>query len=254
VSLAHEEVLVQYDDAILSEVKVKDTLRDLGYTIRDPDKAKRYEQQQAELADGKQRLLLAGGASVVVAALMGWMIFVVGRFESASLAMDIAALALALGTMFGPGRYITKKAFQSLRRGIFNQHVLLEAGAFAGLLGGFLGLFVFSGFPTVHFFAVSVFITTYHILSGTPVSPSGRGPRRPSRASSTSSRTLPVASPGTGRSKKSPSTTSRSTTESASSPARASLSTASSSKETQRSTSRFATGEPIPVEKSGATR
>ncbi|WP_373189037.1 heavy metal translocating P-type ATPase [Halolamina sp.] len=165
VSLAHEEVLVQYDDAILSEVKVKDTLRDLGYTIRDPDKAKRYEQQQAELADGKQRLLLAGGASVVVAALMGWMIFVVGRFESASLAMDIAALALALGTMFGPGRYITKKAFQSLRRGIFNQHVLLEAGAFAGLLGGFLGLFVFSGFPTVHFFAVSVFITTYHILS-----------------------------------------------------------------------------------------
>jgi len=79
--------------------------------------------------------------------------------------MDIAALALALGTMFGPGRYITKKAFQSLRRGIFNQHVLLEAGAFAGLLGGFLGLFVFSGFPTVHFFAVSVFITTYHILS-----------------------------------------------------------------------------------------
>jgi len=54
------------------------------------------------------------------------MIFVVGRFESASLAMDIAALALALGTMFGPGRYITKKAFQSLRRGIFNQHVLLR--------------------------------------------------------------------------------------------------------------------------------
>jgi len=97
--------------------------------------------------------------------------------------------------MFGPGRYITKKAFQSLRRGIFNQHVLPEAGAFAGLLGGFLRLFVFSGFPTVHFFAVSVFITTYHIpLGSTPVSPSGRGPRRPSRASSTSSRTLPVAS------------------------------------------------------------
>jgi len=30
VSLAHEEVLVRYDDGILSEVKVKDTLRDLG--------------------------------------------------------------------------------------------------------------------------------------------------------------------------------------------------------------------------------
>ncbi|TKX60509.1 MULTISPECIES: heavy metal translocating P-type ATPase [Halorubrum] len=165
VSLAHEEVLVEYDDDLLSEVKVKDTLRDLGYTIRDPDKAKRYEQQQAELADGKRRLLIAGGASIVVAALMGWMIVVMGRFESASPAMDLVSVGLALGTMFGPGRYIKEKAFQSVRRGIFNQHVLLEAGAFAGLVGGLLGLFVFPSFPTVHFFAVSVFITTYHILS-----------------------------------------------------------------------------------------
>ncbi len=82
-------------------------------------------------------------------------------FESESLAMDLVALALALRTMFGPGRYIKEKAYQSLRRDILNQHVLLEAGAFAGLLG----LSVFPGFPTVHFFAVSVFITTYHILS-----------------------------------------------------------------------------------------
>ncbi|WP_306061494.1 heavy metal translocating P-type ATPase [Natronococcus wangiae] len=165
VNLAHEEMLIQYDDDRTGEVEVKDTLRDLGYTIRDPDKEKRYEEQQAELAEGKRRLLLAGSASIVVAALMGWMIFAMGRFESESLAMDLATLAFALGTMFGPGRYIKKKAYQSLRRGIFNQHVLLEAGAFAGLLGGFLGLLVFPNFPTVHFFAVSVFITTYHILS-----------------------------------------------------------------------------------------
>ncbi|MFB6227860.1 MAG: heavy metal translocating P-type ATPase [Halobacteriales archaeon] len=165
VSLPHEEVLVQYDDDILSEVEVKDTLRDLGYTIRDPDKEKRYEEQQAELTDGKRRLLLTGSASLITAGLMLWMIFVMGRFESESLAMDLFTLALALGTMFGPGRYILKKAYQSVRRGIFNQHVLLEAGAFAGLIGGLLGLFVFPSFPTVHFFAVSVFITTYHILS-----------------------------------------------------------------------------------------
>ncbi|MFB6281577.1 MAG: heavy metal translocating P-type ATPase [Haloferacaceae archaeon] len=165
VSLAHEEVLVRYDDERVSEVEVKDTLRDLGYTIRDPDKERQYEEQRAELADGRRRLRLAGGASLVVAALMGWMVVVTGRFESESLAMDLLALALALGTAFGPGRYIKRKAYQSLRRGILNQHVLLEAGAFAGLLGGILGLFVFPSFPTVHFFAVSVFITTYHVLS-----------------------------------------------------------------------------------------
>ncbi|MFC6764576.1 heavy metal translocating P-type ATPase [Natrinema soli] len=165
VSLAHEEVLVRYDDETLSEVELKDTLRDLGYTIRDPDKEKRFEEQQAELTNGKRRLLLAGSASIATAGLMLWMIFVLGRFESTSLAMDLVTLGLALGTMFGPGRYILEKAYNSLRRRIFNQHVLLEAGAFAGLFGGFLGLFVFPEFPTVHFFAVSVFITTYHILS-----------------------------------------------------------------------------------------
>jgi len=73
--------------------------------------------------------------------------------------------ALALVTMFGPGRHIQKKAWQSLKRGILNQYNLLEFGAFAGLIGGFIGFFV-SNFPIADFFAVSVFITSYHIVSG----------------------------------------------------------------------------------------
>ncbi|MFB6208415.1 MAG: heavy metal translocating P-type ATPase [Candidatus Nanohaloarchaea archaeon] len=165
VSLAHEEVLVQYDDEKIGEVELKDTLRDLGYTIRDPDKTKRFEEQQRELEQGKRRLLISGAASIISAGLMLYMIFIRGTFESQSALMDYTVLGLALVTMFWPGRYIKEKAYYSLRRGIFNQHVLLEAGAFSGLVGGLLGLFVFPGFPTVHFFAVSVFITTYHILS-----------------------------------------------------------------------------------------
>ncbi|MFC6723044.1 heavy metal translocating P-type ATPase [Halobium palmae] len=170
VSLAHEEVLIQYDDAVVSEVNLTDTLRDLGYTIRDPDKEKRFEEQQAELERGKRRLLISGVASLLSLLLMGvmvarngWNIFA----ETDQQWMWNGSLALALVTMFGPGRYIKKKAYNSLRRGIFNQHVLLESGAFAGLAGGFLGWFVFTGtgFPVVHFFVVSTFITTYHILS-----------------------------------------------------------------------------------------
>jgi cation transport ATPase len=170
VSLAHEELRVEYDDEVLSEANVKDVVRDLGYTIRDPDKEKRFEEQQEELDEGRRHLWISGIASIITFGLMvlmvvrnGWNIFA----ETDARWMWYGSLALALVTMFGPGRYIKEKAWQSLRRGIFNQHVLLEAGAFAGLAGGFLGWFVFTGegFPVVHFFAVSTFITTYHILS-----------------------------------------------------------------------------------------
>ena len=168
VSLAHEEVLIQYDDDQLGEAELKDTLRDLGYTIRDPDKEKRFEEQQEELDEGKRDLLISGTASILALGLMGvmvvrngWNIFA----ETDQQWMWYGSLALALVTMFWPGLYIKKKAYNSLKRGIFNQHVLLEAGAFAGLIGGFLGWFVFPSFPVVHFFIVSTFITTYHILS-----------------------------------------------------------------------------------------
>lgn len=67
--------------------------------------------------------------------------------------------------MFGPAWHILVMAAQSLRRRILNQHVLLETGAFAGLIGGVIGLVVQSpGYPTAPFFAVSVLIVNYHIF------------------------------------------------------------------------------------------
>src|SRR5713101_3575655 len=57
-------------------------------------------------------------------------------------------------------------AWQSLRRGILNQHVMLEAGAFAGIVGGLIGLIDRpAGYPTAPFFAVSVLVVNYHIFS-----------------------------------------------------------------------------------------
>src|SRR5207249_5563304 len=74
--------------------------------------------------------------------------------------------ALALVLVFGVGGHILHMAVQALRRGILNQHVLLEVGAFAGIVGGIIGLVWQSPmYPTGKFFAVSVMVATYHIFS-----------------------------------------------------------------------------------------
>jgi heavy metal translocating P-type ATPase len=74
--------------------------------------------------------------------------------------------ALAFVLVFGVGKHILHMAVQALRRGILNQHVLLEIGAFAGIAGGIIGLVLNRpNYPTAPFFAVSVMVGTYHIFS-----------------------------------------------------------------------------------------
>jgi len=160
VSLAHEEALIEYDPEIRTPVELRDTLRQLGYTVRDPDKVTAYEEQRAELK--RARSLLLWGAAFTVSTLA----IMFARWAGLrQLWFRPVMIGLALATVFGAGRHILSMAVQSLRRGILNQHVLLELGAFAGLAGGVLGLFN-SVFPAADFFAVATFITTYHLLSG----------------------------------------------------------------------------------------
>ncbi|WP_020500964.1 heavy metal translocating P-type ATPase [Sciscionella marina] len=73
---------------------------------------------------------------------------------------------LAVATVFGVALHILRMAYQSLRRGILNQHVLQESAAFAGLIGGAIGLTgLLPGYPTEEFFTVAVVVATYHIFS-----------------------------------------------------------------------------------------
>ncbi|MGQ0586544.1 MAG: heavy metal translocating P-type ATPase [Gammaproteobacteria bacterium] len=76
------------------------------------------------------------------------------------------AAGLAVYVVFFLARHILAMAWQALRRRIINQHVLLEAAAFAGLTGGIYGL-AFGGpeFPTAPFFCVAVMVCNYHIFS-----------------------------------------------------------------------------------------
>ncbi len=68
--------------------------------------------------------------------------------------------------MFSLARHILVMSIQSIRRGILNQHVMLEAAALAGLVGGTIGLvFRPDDYPTGPFFGVSVLVATYHLFS-----------------------------------------------------------------------------------------
>ncbi|MGH3450768.1 MAG: heavy metal translocating P-type ATPase, partial [Haloechinothrix sp.] len=162
VSLAHEEGLVKYDPTKIGPDQLRRTLEQLGYTYRDPEKVRTFEEDAAELRRERGRLIVAGAftvASLLLMLMNQWASLVrvpLGRWILA---------AFALITMFGTGWFIKRMAWASLRRGILNQHVLLEFAAFAGLLGGFLGIFVINDFPTGDFFAASTLVTTYHILS-----------------------------------------------------------------------------------------
>ncbi|MFN2504726.1 MAG: heavy metal translocating P-type ATPase [Acidimicrobiales bacterium] len=209
VSLTHEQALVEYDPAQLRPQDLVDTLRDIGYTARDPAKVRPYEEEEAELV-GEGRRLLWGTAfsletiSVLMSVAGLWFVCAavglsflavaylllrprgvatavagtagLAALTAATLALEISGAidpavpwivgSFALWMVFGLSRHILVMSVESIRRGILNQHVMLEAAAFAGLVGGFIGLvFRPDDYPTGPFFGVSVLVTTYHLFS-----------------------------------------------------------------------------------------
>lgn len=111
------------------------------------------------------RVAAAGGALALVApAVAAMALRGVGVVDAAAAGWITGALAFAV--VAGVAPHILRMAYQSARRGILNQHVLLEIGAFAGIAGGIIGLTgIFAGYPTAPFFAVSVLVANYHIFS-----------------------------------------------------------------------------------------
>jgi|Deesub1362A_J573_1020465.scaffolds.fasta_scaffold00040_175 heavy metal translocating P-type ATPase len=160
VSLVHEEALVEYDPALIEPWEIDEVLIKLGYTVRDPKKLMSFEEEEAEVIREKRRLIIAG---IIVGISLSMMVSMwIGMKKWW---FPYAMFFLALLMVFVFGWPILKMAYYSLRRGILNQHVLMEFAAFSGIAGGLLG-YVFPEFPRADFFAVSIFVTGYHILSG----------------------------------------------------------------------------------------
>ncbi len=170
VSLAHEEALVRFRPAETDATRIKRTLRDLGFTIRDPRRVRAFEEQAAEIRREAVDLAGAAAAAALLFIAMSAMWLELWQMRDWH---AWAAWALATGVSGWNGRRIARMAWGAARRGIANQHVLLSIGVIGAYLGGVLGApipvldwYGFVGFPAVDFFGVVVFLTAYHLLSG----------------------------------------------------------------------------------------
>src|SRR5947208_530866 len=175
VSLTHEQALIEYNPAVTRAEKLLQTLKDIGYTISDPNKVRPFEEEERALVHERRRFLIALLASIVSMGLVGYPVsspwfplcafsiaslvafsFVVFRayglrwatagttaFAGFGVGIYILKLRgvfgatvpwlvglLALILIFGIGAHIVQMAIAALKRGILNQHVLVEFGAF----------------------------------------------------------------------------------------------------------------------------
>lgn len=170
VSLAHEEVLVRFDPEEGGEDRIKDTLRSLGYLIRDPRKIGAFDEQLDLKRKERNDLISAAFFAILLFLAMSAMWLDLWQMQDWH---AWTAWAIATYVFLWNGRRIIHMAWGAAWRGITNQHVLLSVGAIGAYAGGLLGAPVpvldwygFVGFPPVDFFGVVVFLTTYHLLSG----------------------------------------------------------------------------------------
>ncbi len=161
VSIAHEEALVEYDPARLDQETIRDTLEDIGYSVREPDQEEIFAEEERELAGARRKAVLSIGLLLVASALM-LVTVLLGPDIYRTLAMGV----LAAYTAFGPARFIiVRNGWQSIRRGILNQDVLVSSSALGGLIGGVVGLVV-DGIPAGGFFGATVFVLAFHLIGG----------------------------------------------------------------------------------------
>lgn len=161
VSIAHEEALIEYDAAQVDPLTIRSSLEDIGYTVRPPDQAEIFAEEERDLRGARNKAVEAIGLLVAASVLMLASV-AMGQNPLTAAIMGI----LAVYTAFGPARFIIfRNGFQSIRRRILNQDVLVSASALGGLVGGGIGLLI-ADLPAGGFFGATVFVLGFHLIGG----------------------------------------------------------------------------------------
>ncbi len=155
VSMAHEELYIEYDGAKIDEKSIEKVIEELGYRFEE-------ESLEREYRDEKRRLIASGVISLYIGLSMIFMWF--GYYIPYN--QFIVAILGSINYLILGYKYLVM-AYQAVKRGILNQHVLMALTGFAGLFGGLMGfIYGVDIFPPIEFFGVASFVTTYHLLGG----------------------------------------------------------------------------------------
>ncbi|MFV2091889.1 MAG: cation transporter, partial [Hyphomicrobiales bacterium] len=120
VSLAHEEALVRYQTDKTTPTAITDTMRALGFMIRDPDKVKAFEEQQAAAREERLDLMISATLAIVMLGAMVTMWLGLWQMREWH---AWTAWAISTFVFLWNGRRIVRMAWGAAWRGITNQHV-----------------------------------------------------------------------------------------------------------------------------------
>ena len=163
VSVPGGQALVDYDPGRVGPEELRQTLSDLGFSVGDfpPSRsAQSSDEDTAKIVREGRRLLSLVALSAVTIPLMALgMLHLIGSWSEWVLGVcAIASLVIAPELLVA--------TVQSRQRGLLANAPVVRASAFAGLVGGVIGLaFRPATYPTGGFFAVTALVITYHVFS-----------------------------------------------------------------------------------------
>lgn len=153
------EVVVRYNSKELDHDSVKKYLTGLGYYAF--DESEKSHSDVTILNDSRKRALAAAFITAPIT-ILSFLSQMAGLFDF-GIGFRILEMVASAIVLFYFGWPIHVGAFNALRRGILNEHVLYGAAGFAAFGVGLISLF-YSSVP--NFFSVAALLTTFHLSAG----------------------------------------------------------------------------------------